>query len=64
MQSLFNLGFFAPGKLIGRLHDFSASWIRDASFTLYALIRLGFTEEANGKDARMGSFHELLTDPE
>ena len=27
----------------------SASWIRDSSFTLYALIRLGFTEEANCK---------------
>ena len=26
---------------------FSATWIRDSSFTLYALIRLGFTEEAN-----------------
>lgn len=26
----------------------SASWIRDSSFTLYALIRLGFTQEANG----------------
>ncbi|TFK48859.1 glycoside hydrolase family 15 protein [Heliocybe sulcata] len=25
----------------------SASWIRDASFTLYALMRLGFTGEAN-----------------
>jgi hypothetical protein len=25
-----------------------ASWIRDSSFTLYALIRLGFTYEANG----------------
>ncbi|KIM60387.1 glycoside hydrolase family 15 protein [Scleroderma citrinum Foug A] len=25
----------------------SASWIRDSSFTLYALIRLGFTQEAN-----------------
>ncbi|KAL4066474.1 glycoside hydrolase family 15 protein [Scleroderma yunnanense] len=24
-----------------------ASWIRDSSFTLYALIRLGFTQEAN-----------------
>ena len=23
------------------------SWIRDSSFTLYALIRLGFTEEAS-----------------
>lgn len=26
----------------------SFSWIRDSSFTLYALIRLGFTQEANG----------------
>ncbi len=30
-------------------HLRSASWIRDSSFTLYALIRLGFTHEANGK---------------
>jgi len=28
--------------------DYRYSWIRDSSFTLYALIRLGFTEEANG----------------
>lgn len=28
--------------------DYRASWIRDSSFTLYALIRLGFTYEANG----------------
>ena len=28
--------------------NLSASWIRDSSFTLYALIRLGFTQEANG----------------
>jgi GH15 family glucan-1,4-alpha-glucosidase len=28
--------------------DYRASWIRDASFTLYALIRLGFTHEADG----------------
>lgn len=27
----------------------SATWIRDSSFTLYALIRLGFTSEANGE---------------
>lgn len=27
--------------------DYRASWIRDSSFTLYALIRLGFTHEAN-----------------
>ena len=30
----------------------SASWIRDSSFTLYALIRLGFTYEANGEHIR------------
>ncbi|KAI0962784.1 hypothetical protein AcW1_000062 [Taiwanofungus camphoratus] len=30
-----------------RLFHCSASWIRDSSFTLYALIRLGFTYEAN-----------------
>ena len=29
--------------------DYRASWIRDASFTLYALIRLGFTREADGR---------------
>jgi GH15 family glucan-1,4-alpha-glucosidase len=27
--------------------DYRYSWIRDASFTLYALLRIGFTEEAN-----------------
>ncbi|OCB91140.1 glycoside hydrolase family 15 protein [Sanghuangporus baumii] len=27
--------------------DYRFSWIRDASFTLYALIRLGFTQEAS-----------------
>ncbi|THU90642.1 glycoside hydrolase family 15 protein [Dendrothele bispora CBS 962.96] len=31
----------------GRNWDYRASWIRDSSFTLYALIRLGFTREAN-----------------
>ncbi|KAK7448045.1 hypothetical protein VKT23_013802 [Stygiomarasmius scandens] len=31
----------------GRNWDYRASWIRDSSFTLYALIRLGFTHEAN-----------------
>jgi GH15 family glucan-1,4-alpha-glucosidase len=25
--------------------DYRFTWIRDTSFTLYALIRLGFTEE-------------------
>ncbi len=28
--------------------DYRYTWIRDASFTLYALIRLGYTEEAGG----------------
>lgn len=27
--------------------DYRFTWVRDSSFTLYALIRLGFTEEAN-----------------
>lgn len=27
--------------------DYRYTWVRDTSFTLYALIRLGFTEEAN-----------------
>lgn len=27
--------------------DYRFTWVRDTSFTLYALIRLGFTEEAN-----------------
>ena len=34
---------------------FSASWIRDSSFILYALLRLGFTEEANGISFSIGS---------
>lgn len=33
----------------GSLRDYRFSWIRDSSFTLYALIRLGFTDEANGE---------------
>ncbi|EIW81645.1 glycoside hydrolase family 15 protein [Coniophora puteana RWD-64-598 SS2] len=40
----FSLPEFIGG---GRNWYYSASWIRDSSFTLYALIRLGFTEEAN-----------------
>ncbi|KAG8745664.1 hypothetical protein FRC10_007361 [Ceratobasidium sp. 414] len=41
---------FSLPEFIGgtRNWDYRFSWIRDSSFTLYALIRLGFTEEANG----------------
>ncbi|KAI6017202.1 glycoside hydrolase family 15 protein [Pisolithus microcarpus] len=40
---------FSLPECIGgtRNWDYRASWIRDSSFTLYALIRLGFTQEAN-----------------
>ncbi|WP_414169446.1 glycoside hydrolase family 15 protein [Streptoverticillium reticulum] len=34
----------SPGG--GRNWDYRYTWIRDAAFTLYALMRLGFTEEA------------------
>ncbi|KAF5365314.1 hypothetical protein D9758_005431 [Tetrapyrgos nigripes] len=43
----------------GRNWDYRASWIRDSSFTLYALIRLGFTHEAN---AYMEFIFERLRD--
>ncbi|KAF8603807.1 glycoside hydrolase family 15 protein [Ceratobasidium sp. AG-I] len=40
--------FSLPEHIGGtRNWDYRFSWIRDSSFTLYALIRLGFTEEAN-----------------
>jgi GH15 family glucan-1,4-alpha-glucosidase len=35
----------APGGL--RNWDYRATWIRDASFSIYALMRLGYLEEAN-----------------
>ncbi|KZT12312.1 glycoside hydrolase family 15 protein [Laetiporus sulphureus 93-53] len=40
---------FSLPEYIGgtRNWDYRASWIRDSSFILYALIRLGFTHEAN-----------------
>jgi GH15 family glucan-1,4-alpha-glucosidase len=39
----------------GRNWDYRYTWIRDAAFSLYALLRLGFTEEA-------ASFMEWLSD--
>jgi hypothetical protein len=40
--------------------DYRASWIRDASFTLYALIRLGFTLEADGTfTVDLPEFHHI-----
>jgi len=40
--------FGLPEELGGeRNWDYRYTWIRDASFTLYGLIRLGFTEEAS-----------------
>ncbi len=40
---------FGLPEIIGGIRnwDYRYTWIRDASFTLYALIRLGLTEEAN-----------------
>jgi GH15 family glucan-1,4-alpha-glucosidase len=36
-----------PGGLVaGRNWDYRYTWVRDASFTLYALLRIGFTQEA------------------
>ncbi len=40
--------FGLPEKIGGeRNWDYRYTWIRDASFTLYALMRLGYTEEAS-----------------
>ncbi|KAJ7763200.1 glycoside hydrolase family 15 protein [Mycena maculata] len=50
---------FSLPEYIGgtRNWDYRASWIRDSSFTLYALLRLGFTKEA---DAYMEFIFERL----
>ncbi len=39
---------FGLPEVIGghRNWDYRYTWIRDASFTIYALLRLGYTEEA------------------
>jgi GH15 family glucan-1,4-alpha-glucosidase len=40
--------FGLPERVGGRRNwDYRYTWIRDASFTLYALMRLGYTEEAH-----------------
>ena len=42
----------APGG--SRNWDYRATWIRDASFTVYALMRLGYQEEAQAFNAWIG----------
>jgi GH15 family glucan-1,4-alpha-glucosidase len=44
----------------GRNWDYRYTWIRDAAFSLYALLRLGFTEEAQ---AFMGWLTDRFQDP-
>ena len=55
--------FGLPEKIGGvRNWDYRYTWIRDASFTVYALIRLGYTEEAAAFmrwiEARCGELRE------
>jgi GH15 family glucan-1,4-alpha-glucosidase len=49
----------APGS--DRNWDYRATWVRDASFTIYALMRLGYVDEAN---AFMGWIEERTKDCE
>jgi GH15 family glucan-1,4-alpha-glucosidase len=49
-----------PERIGGRRNwDYRYTWIRDASFTLYALLRLGFTREA---ERFMGWLEQRLTE--
>ena len=53
-----------PERIGGaRNWDYRYTWIRDASFTLYALMRIGFTEEARRfMDWLTARIHELRPD--
>ncbi|ADV21539.1 glycosyl hydrolase [Cryptococcus gattii E566] len=58
----FSLPEFIGGQ---RNWDYRFTWVRDSSFTLYALIRLGFTEELTGPrraDAFVNFILERLKD--
>lgn len=51
----------APGG--ERNWDYRATWIRDASFTVYAFIRLGYQEEAEGFMRWLGNLTYRSGDP-
>jgi GH15 family glucan-1,4-alpha-glucosidase len=57
-----------PEELFGeRNWDYRYTWIRDAAFSLYALLRLGFTEEASAfmqwLTLRLSDNHESASGP-